>query len=312
MKKNIALIFMVFFSLLILGCASDPADVLRNDVPVIDTGIDAESWVLIPAGEFLKGQHQHSATIDYDYEIMVTDVTNAQYARYLNDALTQGVIEIKDDKIWGYYPGDEFRGYKHEIKIEAGDWLHMPLDEPGIHIRFDGTTFSVDNGFGNHPVVGVTWFGAKAYCDFYGWRLPTEDEWEKAARGEDDRAYPWGNDIVNNQTNFLFSHKEIKELFGGVHPITTPVGFFNGKNYNGYQTKSNASPYGLYDMAGNVWQWMGDVYPFTHLRYMRGGSQANYDYNLRVWARNSAVPEHFGINIGFRCVRDVQNARQPE
>jgi len=305
MKKNILLLTMVFFSLWI-SCASDTADVLRTSVPFIDTGINPDSWVKIPAGEFLKGQHEHRTSINHDYEIMVTDVTNAQYANYLNEALAKGTIKIKDNQVLGYYPGDEFHGHKHEMKIDAGDWLHLTLGEPGIHIKFDGEKFSVDSGYENHPMVMVTWFGAKAYCDFYGWRLPTENEWEKAARGIDNRPYPWGEEIANNQANFLFSHSELKKFFGGVHPITTPVGFFNGKNYDGYQTKDAASPYGLYDMAGNVWQWTANIYPNTHLRYMRGGSEANYEYNLRVWANNSAEPDFYAINVGFRCVRDVQ------
>lgn len=306
MKKNIFLLTMVFFSLLMIACASDPAEVLRTEVPYIDTGVDVETWALVPAGEFLKGQHEHPTTIGYDYEIMVTDVTNAQYAGYLNEALAKGEIKIEDNKVLGFYPGDEFHGHKHEKKIDAGFWLLIPLEEPGIHIRFQGEQFTVDNGFENHPVVMVTWFGAKAYCDFYGWRLPTEEEWEKAARGTDNRAYPWGDDITSHQANCLGSHHELKKFFGGIHPITTPVGFFNGYRYNDYQTEKSVSPYGLYDMAGNVWQWTENVYPNTHLRYMRGGSEANYEYNLRVWARNSAEPDYFGINVGFRCVRDVQ------
>ncbi len=306
MKKIILLLIMIFFSLLMIACASDPAEVFRTEVPYIDTGVDVETWALVPAGEFLKGQHEHPTTIGYDYEIMVTDVTNAQYAGYLNEALAKGEIKIEDNKVFGFYPGDEFHGHKHEKKIDAGFWLLLPLEEPGIHIRFQGEQFTVDKGFENHPVVMVTWFGAKAYCDFYGWRLPTEEEWEKAARGTDNRAYPWGDDITSHQANYLASHHELKEFFGGIHPITTVVGFYNGYRYNGYQTEKSVSPYGLYDMAGNVWQWTENVYPNIHLRYMRGGREANYEYNLRVRARNSAEPDYFGINVGFRCVRDVQ------
>jgi formylglycine-generating enzyme len=76
-----------------------------------------------------------------------------------------------------------------------------------------------------------------------------------------------------------------------------------GQVYNGYETRDARSPYGLYDMAGNVWQWVRDVTEGTHDRYLRGGSKADYDYNLRIWTRNSARPDYTSPNAGFRCVR---------
>jgi len=187
----------------------------------------------------------------------------------------------------------------------------MPLGKPGLRIRFDGETFKVDEGFENHPVTTVTWFGAKAYCDFYGWRLPTEIEWEKAARGPDGRAYPWGDEIALNQANFYSTRHVFAKAFGEF-VNTTPAGYFGGRKIDGYQTADGRSPYGLYDMAGNVWQWCGDDYPDMHLRYMRGGSYANYEYNLRVWARNSAAPDYHGVNVGFRCARGAEEHSQSQ
>ena len=84
---------------------------------------------------------------------------------------------------------------------------------------------------------------------------------------------------------------------------TTPVGFYNGKAYNGYHTVDSASPFGLYDMVGNIWQWMGNVYEGQHSRYMRGGSKDTFDYNLRVWMRNNATPIYYSPGVGFRCAR---------
>ncbi len=299
MKKCI-----VFISILLGLAACGPGSVDSTKTLYIDTGVNPDTWVKIPEGSFLKGQHDHITPVEYDYEIMVTDVTNAQYAHYLNAARTQGSIQLVDNHIMGYYPGESFDGYNHEILIEEGDKIHLPLEEPGARIQFNGEAFSVIEGFENHPVVMVTWYGAKAYADFYGYRLTSEIEWEKAARGTDNRAYPWGNEIARNQANYYSSHDLFHKVFTK-QTHTTPVGFYNGKIYDGYQTRNGPSPYGLYDMAGNVWQWTGDDYPYTHLRYMRGGSQANYEYNLRIWARNSAGPDYYGINIGFRCVRDV-------
>ncbi len=302
-------IFSMMFALLIAGIACSGEYQSEANVPVFDTGIDSVLWVKIPAGEFFSGQHNHVTKVDYDYEIMRYDVTNAQYAKYLNEALAKGTIKFKDNQILGYYPGDPFNGHKHEFKIEAGDYVHMDLTKPGVRIKYEGNKFVVQKGFENHPVTMVSWFGAKAYADFYGWRLPLEVEWEKAARGTDKRCYPWGDEFDDSRANFYGSHDPFEKLFGK-QGGTTPIGFYNGKTYDGFKTTDSPSPYGLYDMAGNVWQWAGDDYPDVHYRYMRGGSFATYENNLRVWERNSAGPEYMGTDVGFRCVRDVQKTEE--
>jgi formylglycine-generating enzyme required for sulfatase activity len=250
----------------------------------------------------LLGQHEHETLVDYDYEIMVTDVTHAQYAHYLGRALADGLIELSGDQVLGYYPGDEFHAHEHEERIDPGDYLHVPLGDPGSRLAFDGERFNVLPGYENHPMVLVTWFGAEAYCEYHGWRLPTEIEWEKAARGPDNRPFPWGDEIGPENANYYSSY-DIFEKTLGKGGSTTPVGFYNGREYDGFQTQDSPSPYGLYDMAGNVWQWTGDVYPEQHYRYMRGGSKDNYAYNLRVWTRNSAGPTYFSPAVGFRCAR---------
>lgn len=302
MKKSLIFILILSVSLF-YGCSSGDHKAESRYV-YSDSGVDTEVWITIPAGEFFEGQHKHPTDVDYDYEIMATDVTNAQYARFLNKALEQGAIKVADNGVTGYYPGEKFDGFKHEFEITAGDKLLMPLGEKGLHIKFNEGRFSVDKGYENHPVTLVTWFGANAYAQFYGWRLPTEVEWEKAARGTDDRAYPWGNEISPEYANYYSSQNIFRKIFGA--PVfTTPVGYYNGENHDGFQTRDGRSPYGLYDMAGNVWNWTGDDYRYTHLRYMRGGSFLNYENNLRIWARNSAGPDYYDIDVGFRCVRDL-------
>ena len=294
--------FPILFSLLLTACGTDA--VTPTTPPLIDTGVDPDSWAVVEAGEFLMGLHEHETNVDYNYEIMVTDVTKTQYADYLNQAVADGSVKVREDQVVGYYPGDEFHGYEHELEIKAGDWLYIPLNDPGIRLDFDGGTFSPQAGYDNHPMTMVTWFGAKAYCEHFGYRLPSEIEWEKAARGEDGRPYPWGDGIEPGNANYYSSHDIFEKIIGGLGD-TTPVGFYNGGSIDDFQTIDSPSPYGLYDMAGNVWQWTGDVYENQHYRYMRGGSKDNYAYNLRVWTRNSAGPEYYSPAVGFRCVRDA-------
>jgi formylglycine-generating enzyme required for sulfatase activity len=274
---------------------------LNAAIPSIETSVDPNAWAQIPAGEFYFGQHEDVKTTDA-YEIMVTDVTTSQYADFLNSALADGVVKLESDQILGFYPGDEFHGAKHEEKIEAGDWLFVPLNDPSQRVKFDGTRFTVQAGYENHPMTMVTWFGAWGYCKYYGWRLPTEMEWEKAGRGSDTRPFPWGEEILRENANFYSSRDPFEEMssFGS---RTSPVGFYNGQKYGEYQTLDSASPYGLYDMAGNVWQWTGNVYEGMHYRFLRGGSKDTYDMDLRLWVRNNATPTYYSPGAGFRCAR---------
>jgi formylglycine-generating enzyme required for sulfatase activity len=292
------LLTTILAAMLLVSCATVD---LNAALPTFETGVDPEAWAQIPAGEFPFGQHEEVVTTGA-YEIMITDVTTAQYAGFLNEALAGGAVKIDGERIVGFYPGDEFRGVKHEERIDAGDWIFIPLDDPSQRLEFDGSAFSVQPGYENHPMTMVSWFGAWAYCGYYGWRLPTEVEWEKAARGEDARPFPWGEEIQRSNANFYASRDPFEDMssFGS---RTTPVGFFNGGTYEGYTTLNSASPYGLYDMAGNVWQWTGDVYEGMHYRFMRGGSKDTYEMDLRAWVRNNATPTYFSPGVGFRCAR---------
>ncbi|MFN2147314.1 MAG: formylglycine-generating enzyme family protein [Anaerolineales bacterium] len=286
-------------TLIFLACCT-PVD-LNASMPAFDTGIDPDSWAQVPAGEFLSGQHEDVESTQA-FEIMVTDVTVRQYADFLNAALEDGSVKISDHEVVGFYPGDAFRGFKHEEEIAAGDWPYLPLDDPSQRVAFDGSTFAPQSGYENHPMTMVSWFGARGYCQYYDYRLPTEVEWEKAARGTDARPFPWGDEIALENANFYASRDPFEDMrsFGS---RTSPVGFYNGRKYGDYQTLDSASPYGLYDMAGNVWQWAGDVYQDQHYRYMRGGSKDTYEMDLRTWVRNNATPTYVSPGVGFRCVR---------
>ena len=301
MKRLFLIVALV--SALLAGCATVD---LNAPISTFDTGVDPATWAMIPSGEFLSGQEAEPTTIDYDYEMMITDVTVSQYTGYLTEALAKGDMRVGEfngkKTIVGFYPGDVFHGVKHEEKIKAGDWIFVPLEDLASRFTFDGTTFAAKTGYENHPMTNVTWFGAWAYCGSAGGRLPTELEWEKAARGTDGRALPWGEEMALNRANF-YSSRDPLENMGSFGSRTNPVGFYNGKTYGDYVTLSNASPYGLYDMAGNVWQWTGNVYEGMHYRFMRGGSKDTYDMDLRIWVRNNATPTYFSPGVGFRCAK---------
>jgi formylglycine-generating enzyme required for sulfatase activity len=314
---------LLLFILLASACGPAPS-VSAITPPFVDTGVDPDAWATVPEGEFPYGQHDHITMVDHDYQIMVTDVTVDQYATFLNEAVASGDISIGEfeleagETIWteggagGFYEGDPFDGYKHEEEIKAGDKLYVPLHDEGLRLTFDGQTFSAIPEYANHPMTLVTWFGANAFCENYDWHLPTEIEWEKAARGTEivdghGLPFPWGEEIHSNNANYYSSFDLFERMFGKLGN-TTPTGFYNGQTYEigegSYETLDSPSPYGLYDMAGNVWQWMGDDYPDQHYRYMRGGSFYTYEVDLRVWKNNSAGPQYYSPALGFRCIQN--------
>ncbi|MDD2471665.1 MAG: formylglycine-generating enzyme family protein [Dehalococcoidales bacterium] len=299
MKKLKAALLIFISSVLLAACSAGHA---TPDVPVFQTGVDPEEWATVPSGAFQMGQFNEQVNISYNYQIMITEVTNRQYAAFLNQAMEDGSITITGDEISGYYQGDDFHAGRHEVEIIPGNYIYYLLDETDSRIVYDGYQFSVKTGYDDHPVTMVSWFGAQAYASYYEWRLPTEAEWEKAARGTDGRPYPWGNGIGPDYANYYNSSDPFEEGTGAIGN-TTPAGFYNGKTYGGFDTQDCASPYGVYDMAGNVWEWTADIYTGTHLRYLRGGSKASYGYDLRAWTRNSAHPAFCGPDTGFRVVK---------
>ena len=304
-RITLVLLMLLVAGVLLSGCGTPPTT--PEGVKLYtEAGVDPDSWALVPAGEFLMGQYNDPVMIDYDYEIMVTHVTNAQYAQFLEEALAAGEIKIENGNVMGYYPGDKFQDGRHELKVPEGDYVLKPIDNIASRIKYENGKFTVKEGYENHPVAMVSWFGAHNYADFYGYRLPTEKEWEKAARGtEDDRPYPWGDEITAANANYYRSGGPFQTKDTG-YSDTTPVGFFNGQKYGDFQTINSPSPYGLYDMAGNVSDWMGDNLYQHHDRRLKGGNKDYHAIDARIWKVNSAPPEHVSPAFGFRCVRDLQ------
>ena len=179
-------------------------------------------------------------------------------------------------------------------------------------------------GRGNHPINGVTWSQAKAYCEWVGKRLPTEAEWERAAKGPDHQRFPWGNSCPNSWGTYcsslewgLSTAKANGDDFytGDGFAATAPVGSFLLGSNNG------ASPDGLLDMAGNVAEWTADWYGATTYtaaaavnptgpstgtqRVVRGGGWNSTGPTMRTSARHSLAPTSYGTTLGFRCAKTV-------
>jgi formylglycine-generating enzyme required for sulfatase activity len=179
--------------------------------------------------------------------------------------------------------------------IDAAGYQPPPGWRDGHHLEL----------LSDHPVVNISWYDAVAYCHWLSaetgkvYRLPTEAEWEKAARGTDGRPYPWGHEFDKACCN---------TGEGGIGR-TTPVDAY----------PSGASPYGVMDMAGNVWEWCNSLYanyPYRtddgredasaeDWRVLRGGSWFDMEWGARAARRLSGQPDSVSRNTGFRVVREI-------
>ena len=259
-------------------------------------GKDGAPMVLIPAGEFQMGDPfnegwgdelpVHTVYLDAFY-IDRYEVTNAQYKKFVQAT--------------GY---KEPEGYIYDVN---NDWV---WGKPWQDKNYNGD---------NQPVMCVSWYDAKAYADWAGKRLPTEAEWEYAARGGlSGKRYVWGNEWPPPKNAGNFADETARKVFDrpGDWIIS---GYDDGYAYTAPVGKFTPNGYGLYDMAGNVWEWCADWYDSNYyanslksnptgpasgsFRVLRGGSwNNNNNDNLRVANRNNNNPTDDNNNVGFRCV----------
>jgi formylglycine-generating enzyme required for sulfatase activity len=268
--------------------------------------VDGMVQVYVPAGEFLMGfvnsdseagnaeKPQHKVTLDA-FWIDRTEVTNAMFAKFVT---ASGYKTNAEKARKGYVYNPTSKSWK---ETAGADWQHP---------RGTGSDLA---GLGQHPTVLVSWNDAAAYCAWTGRRLPTEAEWEKAARGMDGRKFPWGNqDAAGNLLNFADRNLEVdwadKNVDDG-YQFTAPVGSY----------PKGVSPYGALDMAGDVWEWVADWYdegyyasapaqnpkgPETgQYRVLRGGSWDDRQGFVRAAVRGSVELDNGSDNVGFRCAR---------
>jgi len=266
---------------------------------------DGMTMLYVPAGSFLRG------SADWDLEayeeekpqrelyldafwIDQTPVTNAMFVRFVNETGYKTQAE-KDEGSYVFTQHSD--GYWDEV--DGANWRHPLGPESNL------------TGLQDHPVVHVNCHDAKAYCQSVGRRLPTEAEWEKAARGGDGRLYPWGNQkVAGNLLNFADRNLNAPGSDDNIddgYEYTSPVG-----NY-----PAGASPYGALDMAGNVWEWVADYFDPDYYKYapthnppgpqsgedrvLRGGSWYYVARHVRTANRYWFAATDRVNNVGFRC-----------
>ncbi len=225
-----------------------PQAVTKEEQPKIPSGM-----VYVPAGDFIIGWDENDQEVKIFTESFYIDqyeVTNEDYKKFV-------------DATGHRYP-------KHPLETKYDVW--------------DGETFPLT--LSKHPVVNVSWEDADAYARWKGKRLPTEIEWEKAARGTDGRLYPWGNRFDKNNCRSAESEKK------GISPIGS--------------YPSGASPYGCFDLAGNVWEWSSTLYDNKHKWHLAcGGSWRDGREKVNVTARSNPINTANPV-VGFRCVKDAK------
>jgi len=282
--------------------ASDISDPNDNIINALDLAVFVNNWLTgaIPepdrmvwvyiddSGAGMKDENGNPISQGgFTGEMSKYETTNSQYCQFLNSALASGDITVGTDNIvYGARGSNSGADFEDEIYFDLGGLGHTGLgaiNGGAARINWTGSSFTVDSGFENHPVTYVSWYGSTAFADYYGWRLPTEWEWQAVADHEGEFIYGCGTSINNSMANYRYS----------THPDgTTIVGSFG------------AYGYGVCDMAGNVWEWTSSLWLWNYTsRIARGGGWHNSDYNCSVSYRGYSWPESSSYGVGFRVCR---------
>jgi formylglycine-generating enzyme required for sulfatase activity len=271
-------------------------------------------FVDIPAGTFQMGDHDgagggderpvHTVTLD-GFQMSKYETTNGQYAQYLNAAMADGLIQVVTGVVYASSDANLAQAYCDTYTSSPYSQIEYSQGRFTVRSR-DGKAMS------DHPVARVSWYGGKAFCDYYGCRLPTEAEWEYAARGgyhDPYYQYPWGsNSIACSEANCKTDSGFCNPLSLTSWPYTTPVGYYGPQGV-----------YGLCDMSGNLWEWCQDWYDSSYYsvspasnptgptggttRVLRGGAWDVHGDSCTVAGRSVADPLVRGQVVGFRVCR---------
>ncbi len=333
---RVGILFFISF-LPFLGFAQDDDNIYYGD--------DDRPMVLLEGGTFIMGNNEHDDETP-EHPVLLTDfyidqfeVTVADYQRFIAETKKEipkhgaGIIPLLNQVPLFYKEPDlfqiqiddrlmttgEFRDLIDSVRYRPFNWASGNPDEEPAYLSAKDAEFVqslhpdylvleaddlwIFNVNPEYPIIAITWYQALDYCRHYGKRLPTEAEWEYAARGGlESGIYPWGDEEPVGRA--VFKTEEVTRT------RPEPVGSFPP---NGY---------GLYDMSGNVWEWVADWYnelfyhattspgqkvknPYanekTGVKVIRGGGWTSVEEDLRVTNRNRMNPEKHKLNIGFRC-----------
>jgi formylglycine-generating enzyme required for sulfatase activity len=253
-------------------------------LPTEITDAKGVSMVLVPAGEFIMGSDNGQADEKPAHQVYLDafymdkyEVTNAHYQACVNAGAC--------------FPPSSIKSFTHP-------------------------SYFGNQEFDNYPVIWMNWNMARTFCEWRGGRLPTEAEWEKAARGLSASNYPWGNELANNYANLCdlnCSGPQAEQGIDDGFSDISPVGFYS----------SGISPYGAYDMSGNVMEWVADFYDENYYatlgafsenpkgpsdgmeKVLRGGSWHSYVMFSSTFHRGGGPLDFINFDVGFRCARDV-------